>query len=58
MSYIGKDTVITKLLPELKTLLNEENFDVKLNAIDAIPKFAKVIGPEFITDEIKNLLDK
>ena len=53
----------------MKALLSECNnvnissSDVRLNAIDAIPNFAKVIGPDFITNEnnggkILNLLNK
>ncbi|OMJ69527.1 hypothetical protein SteCoe_32720 [Stentor coeruleus] len=55
-SYVGKDTASSRLTPMVMSLINDENYEVKLSMIKGLHKLAEVIGAEIISPNLCGIL--
>lgn len=53
---LGKDFASTKLMPIVLSLVNDENFDVKLRMIQGLGKLAFTVGNDMMSPNLCNVL--
>ncbi|OMJ90390.1 hypothetical protein SteCoe_7309 [Stentor coeruleus] len=53
---LGKDFACTKLMPIVLSLINDDNYEVKLNIIQGLGKLASTIGNDLMSSNLCNIL--